>query len=178
MPPNSLTRQSPRKAGFGNNLCLGGPSEFSTNLDPFELVCGKLDGLRRSANEGTSKCPSHEDRSASLSIRAGADGRVLLHCFAGCSAADVVEALGLQLADLFVRKSAARMSIAERAAFREHGRQSQWRAALNVVNLEAIVVQIAAKQMLAGRPLSKPDYERLVFAATRIDDSVRILNAR
>jgi hypothetical protein len=38
--------------------------------------------------------------SPSLSIKQ-IDERVLLHCFAGCSAVDVVEAVGLDISDLF-----------------------------------------------------------------------------
>jgi 5S rRNA maturation endonuclease (ribonuclease M5) len=37
-------------------------------------------------------CPAHEDRNPSLSIRE-IDGKVLLHCHAGCSQRDVIEAL-------------------------------------------------------------------------------------
>ena len=38
------------------------------------------------------KCPTHEDRNPSLSIRE-ADGKILLHCHAGCSQRDVIDAL-------------------------------------------------------------------------------------
>ena len=38
------------------------------------------------------KCPAHEDRNPSLSIRE-VDGKVLLHCHAGCSQRDVIAAL-------------------------------------------------------------------------------------
>ena len=47
-------------------------------------------------------CPAHEDHKPSLSIRQ-VDDRVLLHCWSGCGAADVVASLGLSLADLFDR---------------------------------------------------------------------------
>jgi hypothetical protein len=47
------------------------------------------------------KCPAHEDRARSLSLRLGDDGRLLLHCFAGCRASEIVAALGLELRDLF-----------------------------------------------------------------------------
>jgi hypothetical protein len=47
------------------------------------------------------RCPGHEDRNASLSIREGTDGRVLLKCHAGCQNQDIVSALGLKMADLF-----------------------------------------------------------------------------
>ncbi|MDA1095368.1 MAG: AAA family ATPase [Acidobacteria bacterium] len=47
------------------------------------------------------RCPVHEDRVASLSIKEGADGRALLHCHAGCDTPTILAALGLTLADLF-----------------------------------------------------------------------------
>lgn len=46
-------------------------------------------------------CPAHQDRAPSLSVREGADGRALVHCFAGCATADVLAALGLAMRDLF-----------------------------------------------------------------------------
>lgn len=47
-------------------------------------------------------CPSHEDRCLSLSVTEGDDHRVLLNCFAGCDTTRIVDALGLQMRDLFV----------------------------------------------------------------------------
>ena len=47
------------------------------------------------------QCPVHDDQRESLSIAEGDDGRALLLCFAGCPTTDVVEALGLAMADLF-----------------------------------------------------------------------------
>jgi hypothetical protein len=46
-------------------------------------------------------CPGHDDRSPSLSIRAGQQGRPLIHCFAGCELKDILVAAGLCIADLF-----------------------------------------------------------------------------
>lgn len=47
------------------------------------------------------KCPSHDDRKASLSITEGKEGRALLKCHAGCETKRIVSDLGLTLADLF-----------------------------------------------------------------------------
>lgn len=48
------------------------------------------------------RCPAHEDRLPSLSMTLGRDGQILLHCFAPqCDLYDVLDALGLELGDLF-----------------------------------------------------------------------------
>ena len=46
-------------------------------------------------------CPAHTDNHESLSIQEESDGRVLLHCFAGCQNKEIVAALGLTMKDLF-----------------------------------------------------------------------------
>jgi len=47
---------------------------------------------RRSGSAWMALCPAHEDRNPSLSIRE-VSGKVLLHCHAGCSQRDVIQAL-------------------------------------------------------------------------------------
>lgn len=139
--------------------------------DPVENLLARLDLVRKSGRGWTARCPAHEDKTASLSITAGDDGRVLLHCFAGCAAADVVAAAGLTVADLFVRRPTSEMSFAERGALREQGRQAQWRAALNVLALEAKIVQIAAHELALGKPLDSDDRQRIGVACKRIDEA-------
>jgi hypothetical protein len=60
-----------------------------------------LDNVRRSGDGWMARCKAHEDRHNSLSMRVGEEGRVLLHCFAGCSTEEVVAAYGRSMADLF-----------------------------------------------------------------------------
>ena len=59
---------------------------------------------RLSGNDWMCRCPAHDDRSPSLSIRELSDGCVLIKCWAGCGAQSIVEAVGLVLADLFPAK--------------------------------------------------------------------------
>ena len=47
---------------------------------------------RREGRHWMARCPAHDDRTPSLSIRQG-DDRVLIHCFAGCSQQAVIAAL-------------------------------------------------------------------------------------
>lgn len=61
----------------------------------------RLNGVRsRAQGKWSSRCPSHADKSPSLSIRK-VDGKTLLYCFAGCTPEEIVGALGLKLKDLF-----------------------------------------------------------------------------
>jgi putative DNA primase/helicase len=46
----------------------------------------------------SAKCPSHDDQRQSLSIDAGRDGSLLLHCHAGCSFEEILRAAGLDRA--------------------------------------------------------------------------------
>lgn len=48
-------------------------------------------------------CPAHKDKNPSLSI-AITHEKILLHCHAGCSPEQVVQAIGLQMSDLFFDK--------------------------------------------------------------------------
>lgn len=50
-------------------------------------------GGRKSGSGWSARCPAHEDHDPSLSIRDGSDGRVLVHCHAGCDQGSVIAAL-------------------------------------------------------------------------------------
>lgn len=67
----------------------------------------RIRGVRRSGRGWMALCPGHPDRSPSLSIRED-NGRILLHCFAGCSVDAVCAALGIATRDLFTEPRQAR----------------------------------------------------------------------
>jgi len=53
----------------------------------------------------TALCPAHDDRKNSLSIGLGENGKILLHCHAGCSTESILRAAGLKTSDLFPNKA-------------------------------------------------------------------------
>jgi hypothetical protein len=63
-------------------------------------ILSHLAGVRKSGDGWTARCPAHEDQRSSLSIGTGDDGRVLVHCHAGCSTEAIVGKLGLTMRDL------------------------------------------------------------------------------
>ncbi|HPA50128.1 MAG TPA: DUF3631 domain-containing protein [Thermoanaerobaculia bacterium] len=64
------------------------------------------------------QCPAHEDRSASLSVSQGRDGRALVKCHAGCDLEAILGALGLTVADISPERDERRGSKRIKAVYR------------------------------------------------------------
>lgn len=65
----------------------------------------RLQGVKKVASGWEALCPAHDDRKPSLSVKEGDDGRVLINCLShGCSSEQIVEAMGLELKDLFLEE--------------------------------------------------------------------------
>ncbi|WP_200210894.1 AAA family ATPase [Micromonospora coerulea] len=56
--------------------------------------------VRQSGGQWQARCPAHEDRNPSLSVRP-IEGSVLVHCHAGCQLVDVLAALNMTPRDLY-----------------------------------------------------------------------------
>jgi hypothetical protein len=77
----------------------------------FEAVLTRLRGVRRYRDAWMARCPAHEDRVPSLGIREGRNGRVLLHCFAGCTVEAICAAIGIRVTELFAGACAEREAV-------------------------------------------------------------------
>ena len=128
-----------------------------------EALVLRLDRVRRaSADRWVARCPAHDDRGPSLAIRELPDGRVLVHCFAGCTAHDVVSAAGLSLSDLFPpRPLDSHATKAERRPFPAID-------VLRCVAQEALIVAVAAMRLGRGEVMRDSDRDRLLVAVDRI----------
>jgi hypothetical protein len=71
-------------------------------LADFEDVLDKFNVASRNGEKAVCFCPAHNDRNKpNLSVRAE-NGKLLVHCFAGCQPEDIVSEVGLEMKDLFV----------------------------------------------------------------------------
>lgn len=158
--------QANTPARVQRNYSLPTAVQTSAPASP-DLLLDRLERVRRTGAGWTARCPAHEDRTASLSIGIGDDGRVLAHCFAGCSIHDVLGAVGLTVGDLFPRRLDDASPEARRQ-LRDHVRLGAARAAAGVLDHEAVVLLIAAGELAAGRVLADQDHDRVALAADRI----------
>lgn len=145
------------KGNAGTNYVSTGPA------DPHVLL-SRLDKVKQTRTDAWQACcPAHDDRSPSLSIRLAEDGKLLLKCWSGCGAADIVAAIGLELTDLFPRR--------ERDTWSKPVAPSQrWipRDVLSSIAHEALIAALGAGEAAKGGSLSDADRKRLMVAAGRL----------
>lgn len=71
-------------------------------MSKVESLVSRLEYCKQvSSGKWIARCPAHEDRSPSLSIKELNDGRILIHCHAGCGANNILGSIGLEWADLY-----------------------------------------------------------------------------
>lgn len=74
---------------------------------PIEKLLPRLQKVRQiKPDQWTACCPAHEDKHPSLSIKELPDGTLLLKDWSGCTANDIVAAVGLEMHDLFPNSKA------------------------------------------------------------------------
>lgn len=138
-----------------------------------DALLSRLERVRQTGpGRWIARCPAHEDRSPSLSVRELPDGRVLVHCFGGCGADQIVGAAGIGLEELFPPKAAGSDHVrGERRPFMPAD-------VFEIARQEIGVAAIVACDMRAGRTISEADYGRLLTCVERLDGIARAAYAR
>jgi|LauGreDrversion4_2_1035121.scaffolds.fasta_scaffold516753_1 hypothetical protein len=112
-------------------------------------------------------CPAHDSSSRSLAI-ADQDGRVLIHCFAGCTADAVLSSVGLSFSDLY-DKPIGEFPPLKRGPFNA-------RDVVDLVLHEAMTVAIITSDFLRQRQISPPEAERLFSAMSRLNHIIALVD--
>jgi len=143
-------------------------------MTPVEQLLGRLERVKGRNGSWTARCPAHDDKGPSLAIRETDDGRILLHCFAGCPVDSVVGAIGMDMTDLFPPDEKRRDYPVEgkprlKPAFYASD-------LIRILAFEALVVSICAHDIRKGKKLSDEDNERLKVAQQRIEEVMHYAN--
>jgi hypothetical protein len=136
-----------------------------------EEFLSRLQGVR-AAGKGRwiARCPHHNDRRPSLAITKGDRVPILLHCFAGCDPDQIVAAIGLELSNLMPEKD-PNFNDGERARLAVPFTCEQ---ALRCLGTEATFLFVAAADVAGGKPLDNLTKDRIVEAASRINEARRV----
>jgi hypothetical protein len=136
-----------------------------------DALLARLDLVRKTGNgRWVCRCPAHDDRGPSLSVRELDDGRVLLHCFAGCEVQSILDAVGLAFEDLFPERIGGDVVKRERRPFNSAD-------VLRCLSFEALILCQYATAMAKGDALTTDARERLLTAAKRFQHGAEVTHA-
>jgi DNA primase len=125
-------------------------------------LLSRLKKVKKNATGWVACCPAHNDKSPSLAVRELDDGRVLVHCFGGCSVEEVLDSVGMTFDDLFPERAENRKGEARPFAAAD---------VLRMISFESVVVAASASTM-RQRKLSESEHERLYEAAAKIQGAL------
>lgn len=132
-------------------------------------LLSRLTKVKRSGNDQwMACCPAHDDRNPSLSIKDAGNGKILVNCLAGCSALDVLGAVGMDWNDVMPEKV---ISNQERPT-----RQRVYPSdALRAIQFEARIVIATAFALNKGEKLPQTDLDRLKLSMERINTALEMM---
>ena len=127
--------------------------------DKLERLLSKLDKVERLAPGNHQAryracCPAHGDKNPSLSITLSSSGTILLKCWAGCSAEEVVNSVGMEMTDLFPDQQKYH-SPPERRPFSAD-------QAAKVIAMDAMTLAMTAAKIRNKEQLAKKDMDDLL----------------
>ncbi len=131
-----------------------------------DALLDRLDGVKP-AGTGCwiARCPAHQDRRPSLSVRELADGRILVHDFAGCSTSDVLAAVGLDFGALHPERAIDHHVPRERRPFPATD-------ILRCLAADALFLLVVSNAFLRDERLATSDRARLAIVAKRTQEAV------
>ena len=157
----------------GGNLRASGKGaegqQFHVQDASAEPLLQRVDAVQKSRNGWRARCPACSGTSRKLSITE-CDGRVLVHCFAGCKANDVLAAVGLGWPDLHPPRHWPQ-SPAERESARRAVREIGLVSAIEMLARESAVIEAAGRQLARWGYLSDEDDARLTLAVERVSQT-------
>ncbi len=138
---------------------------------PVAALLDRLEGVREVApGRWRAKCPAHEGHRPALAVTETADGTVLMHCFAGCSVAEVAAALDVNLADLFPHDGRDVPDAHRSRPVRHPFVAAQMLPALTLELFEVVVI---AGAILRRGSMTATEHARLLRSVARIMDAER-----
>lgn len=156
------------------STAIGSPLERI--LAAHERVTGYRE--RRTGRGARITCAVCATASYKGAVAEAENGSVLMHFFCGHSPAEVLDALGLTLADLFPTRDLRTLTPQQRREVRQAALLPRWKAALQVLAHEANVLLIVADKLGDGHELDDDELTRMRLAALKIFDAQQVLEAR
>ncbi len=137
-------------------------SKLNTLLSHLEHVSKRGGGYR-------ARCPAHGGKNTgTLSVSETDEGKILIKCWVGCSALEIVSSIGLELTDLMPERLSHHSTPEHRRKWKQDAIHRDWTEFLNIAAYEMNIIYVAGGVIRAGNPLNDEDKIRLDAAMKRI----------
>jgi hypothetical protein len=153
----------------------GAGANFKTSalsISPIDQLLPLLVGVRQvEPGVWSASCPTslhrRGDKSRGLRIREREDGALLLWCGAGCGAADIVGAVGLELSNLFPAKEPSM------DGDRPKPPPLSLRTVFDALEFDLTAASLAFADLAAGKPISPDDAAFISRRCADLADQLR-----
>lgn len=140
--------------------------------EQIEVLLSKLDKVEKltpgqHAARYRACCPAHDDKDPSLSITETLNGTILLKCWSGCSAHEIVSAVGMTMSDLFPKEHTHHSPPVKRAFSAEQ--------AAKMVAQDALLTMMVLAKVRSGDKLSQKDMDDITDAHARCHTIARAM---
>lgn len=144
-------------------------SSANYNTDNLQSLLNRLNKVRKTGtNQYVALCPAHLDKSPSLAVRQTNDGRILIKCFGGCSAYEVVGAIGLSLSNLFPKNDSFKYTKQARSGF------SAWQL-MHTLKSDLVRLLIISNDLHKIKGLPDDDKNFIHEVIVRLNDGIHYL---
>lgn len=132
---------------------------LSSMIDINDLL-NRLQKVRKiGTDEWVASSPTRSDKTPSLFIKHDGSNNVLLHDFGGSSVEEICSAIGIEVSDLFPDSDKEYV----RQRFNAHN-------VLTAMRQEVLLVALCAVDIVAGRPITEEDKDRVLLASQRLKE--------
>lgn len=136
-------------------------------MSKIDTLLSRLHKVRKNGKDFMACCPAHEDGSPSLTIAEKEDGRILVHCFAGCETSDVLAAVGLEMKDVMPENVGYHRRKPDRRPFNAMD-------VLCAVRLDLMQALIVCKDIQAGKVLTEEESLAMARITGRIGMAISL----
>lgn len=132
-----------------------------------DVLLSRLKKVKQtSRDEWVACCSAHDDRSPSLAIKETSEGMVLIHCFAGCTPLEVLNAVGLDFHDVMPER-VGDGQVLKRLYFNP-------RTVLDTVNQTAMLVALMANEVAKGEPMTEEDKAKFFELSEELNEATKL----
>ena len=154
-------------------------NNFNSSIAPLENLLNRLENVQKRGERYRAKCPAHGGKNTgTLSVSETNEGKILIKCWVGCSAQEVLSSIGLEMSDLFPERLNHHSTPEQRRKWKQDATHRDWAEYAKDFEYECLIVYVAGLKMCNNELLDSEEMVRLKLALKRIGHIRGLFNGK